>query len=393
MSATKTAVPQQNVPRKLEVRAHVSVPHMENAPARILLNEDSFVSMLYLERRRAERTQKRFVLVLVDISRVIGDSQKIRTIQKLAAGISDATRETDIIGWYVENSLIGIIGTELGDASPALIRERFLEKLRAVFERTLGKDKSAGSTVSFHFFPQETSGKDEDHSANIALYPDLSRREERKKFELGIKRAIDIVGSAAALIFFAPAFAAIAAAIKWTSKGPVLFRQERLGQYGKKFKVLKFRSMRTDCDSKIHEAYVNQFIAGQVDGNASGASEKPVYKIQADPRITKVGHFLRKTSLDELPQFWNVLMGDMSLVGPRPPVAYEYRAYKEWHRRRVLEIKPGITGLWQVEGRSRTRFDEMVRLDLKYARGWSIWLDLKILAQTPGAVLTGEGAH
>ena len=322
MSATKTAVRQQNVPRKLEVRAHVSVPQMENAPARILLNEDSFVSMLYLERRRAERTQKRFVLVLMDISRVIGESQKIRTIHKLAAGISDATRETDIIGWYVENSLIGIIGTEVGDASAALIQERFLEKLRTVFERTLGKDKSAGSTVSFHFFPEETAGKDEDHSANIALYPDLSRREERKKLQLGIKRAIDIVGSAAALIFFAPAFALIAAAIKWTSKGPVLFRQERLGQYGKKFKVLKFRSMRTDCDSKIHEAYVNQFIAGQVDGNASGSSEKPVYKIQADPRITKVGHFIRKTSLDELPQFWNVLMGDMSLVGPRPPVAY-----------------------------------------------------------------------
>jgi lipopolysaccharide/colanic/teichoic acid biosynthesis glycosyltransferase len=173
----------------------------------------------------------------------------------------------------------------------------------------------------------------------------------------------------------------------------VLFCQDRLGQYGTKFKVLKFRSMRTDCDSKIHEAYVNQFIAGKVDGSGVSSSDKPVFKIQADPRITKVGNFLRKTSLDELPQFWNVLMSDMSLVGPRPPVAYEYRAYNVWHRRRVLEIKPGITGLWQVEGRSRTRFDEMVRLDLKYARTWSIWLDLKILLQTPGAVLTGEGAH
>jgi lipopolysaccharide/colanic/teichoic acid biosynthesis glycosyltransferase len=151
--------------------------------------------------------------------------------------------------------------------------------------------------------------------------------------------------------------------------------------------------MRTDCDSKIHEAYVSQFIAGQVDGNEAANANKPVYKIQADPRITEVGHILRKTSLDEFPQFWNVLMGDMSLVGPRPPVAYEYRAYNVWHRRRVLETKPGITGLWQVEGRSRIRFDDMVRLDLKYARGWSIWLDLKILALTPRAVLKGEGAH
>lgn len=106
-----------------------------------------------------------------------------------------------------------------------------------------------------------------------------------------------------------------------------------------------------------------------------------------------MGQFLRKTSLDELPQFFNVLRGDMSLVGPRPPIAYEYRAYNVWHRRRVLEIKPGITGLWQVEGRSRTRFDDMVRLDLQYARDWSIWLDLRILLRTPAAVILGEGAH
>jgi lipopolysaccharide/colanic/teichoic acid biosynthesis glycosyltransferase len=150
--------------------------------------------------------------------------------------------------------------------------------------------------------------------------------------------------------------------------------------------------MRTDCDARIHEEYVSQFIAGRVDGTNQG-SEKPVFKMQGDPRVTRLGRFIRRTSLDELPQFWNVMVGNMSLVGPRPPLPYEFKAYDLWHRRRVLEIKPGITGLWQVEGRSRTRFDEMVRLDLKYARAWSIWLDVKILLQTPGAVLTGEGAH
>jgi lipopolysaccharide/colanic/teichoic acid biosynthesis glycosyltransferase len=389
MSVLNPAIPQGNTSRKVEVKAHVSVPHTENAPTRIFVNEDAFVSMLYLERRRAERTQKRFVLVLLDVSKVTGG--KARSIQNLAIKLYDITRETDVIGWYVENNIIGIIGTELGEATPNLIQERFLEKLRVVFENA-GEDK-AGCSVSFHFFPEEKGEANEDHSANIALYPELPRREERKKFSLWAKRAIDVIGSAAALIAFAPLFVVIAVAIKWTSKGPVLFRQERLGQYGKKFRVLKFRSMRTGCETKIHEAYVSQFIAGQVDGNEASNANKPVYKIQADPRITEVGHFLRKTSLDEFPQFWNVLMGDMSLVGPRPPVAYEYRAYNVWHRRRVLEIKPGITGLWQVEGRSRTRFDDMVRLDLKYARGWSIWLDLKILAQTPGAVLKGEGAH
>ena len=389
MSSTNIA-PRQDVPRKLEVKAPVSIPQMGNAPARVLLNQGSFESMLYLERRRAERTQKRFVLVLVDISRTLTYAH---AVPRIAAELADATRETDILGWYVENSLIGIIGTELGSAPPKLIEERLLDRLRAAFEKALGKNGSAGSSVSFHFFPEEWGDAKKDHRADIILYPDLSRHKEHKRFALAIKRSIDIVGSTGALFLFAPAFAVIAAAIKCTSKGPVLFRQERLGQYGKKFMFLKFRSMCTDCDSKIHEAYVNQFIAGQVDGEAVGESNKPVYKIQADPRITKVGRFLRKTSLDELPQFWNVLMGEMSLVGPRPPVAYEYRAYKEWHRRRVLEIKPGITGLWQVEGRSRTCFDDMVRLDLKYARGWSVWLDLKILAQTPSAVFTGEGAH
>jgi lipopolysaccharide/colanic/teichoic acid biosynthesis glycosyltransferase len=148
--------------------------------------------------------------------------------------------------------------------------------------------------------------------------------------------------------------------------------------------------MRTDCDIRIHQEYVMQFIAGRSLGGGNG--ESPVFKIQKDPRVTPIGYFLRRTSLDELPQFWNVLVGKMSLVGPRPPVEYEFKAYDMWHRRRVLEVKPGITGLWQVEGRSSLRFDDMVRLDLKYARKWTIWLDLNILLQTPAAVISGNGA-
>jgi lipopolysaccharide/colanic/teichoic acid biosynthesis glycosyltransferase len=393
MSALNPVAPQPAIPQKLEVKAHVSVPLTENVPARILLNEDAFVSMLYLERRRTERTQKRFVLVLVDVSWVMAEGSQGQTLQKIAAGTCEITRETDVMGWYVEKSVIGIIGTELGNATPKLIRERFLEKLRGVFEKNFGKEQGSTISVSFHFYPEDPGDEDNDHSANIALYPEIARRAARRRFAFAIKRMIDIAGSIVAMILFAPVFGLIALAIKLNSKGPVLFQQERLGQYGKKFRVLKFRSMHTNCDSKIHEAYVNQFIAGCAESNLGSATDKPVFKIQSDPRITSVGRFLRKTSLDELPQFWNVLMGDMSLVGPRPPVAYEFRAYNMWHRRRVLEIKPGITGLWQVKGRSRTRFDEMVRLDLKYARGWSIWLDLKILALTPGAVLTGDGAH
>jgi len=382
----------QRKPR-LEVRAHISVPDMGNTPARMLLNEDAFVSMLYLERRRVERAGSRFVLVLVDVSRnLAGTPNKERAVQVLTKSLSEATRETDIIGWYVQNNLIGVIGTELGDATNEVVQGKFLERLRNIFEMKLGWEKSASISVSFHFFPEESGTGAGDHTANIKLYPEMQKRENARRVPLAIKRCIDLAGSAAALFFFSPIFAAVALAIKLTSKGPVLFKQERLGHHGKTFTVLKFRSMRTDCDAKIHQQYVEQFIAGQVDGN-SEATAKPVFKIQKDPRVTPVGRFIRKTSLDELPQFWNVLRGDMSLVGPRPSLAYEFCAYELWHRRRVLEIKPGITGLWQVEGRSRTRFDDMVRLDLKYARAWSVWLDLKILAQTPAAVIQGTGAH
>lgn len=358
---------------------------------RIVLHEDAFVSMLYLERRRAERSRNRFVLMLVDVTGAISDGQKNRTLSKITNGLLGVTRETDIIGWYLEDHLIGVIGTEVGKAKPKTVQSRMLEKVRAAMVQALPEQKVTQISVSFHFFPDDWEEGNSDHSANHALYPDLSRKEESRKFALAVKRSMDVMGSAAALILTAPIMAAVAVAIKLTSKGPVLFKQERLGQYGKKFTVLKFRSMRTDCDAKIHEEYVSQFIAGQVDAVSDG--EKPVFKIQQDPRVTPIGRFLRKTSLDEFPQFWNVLKGEMSLVGPRPPVVYEYKSYELWHRRRVLEIKPGITGLWQVEGRSRTCFDEMVRLDLKYARAWSVWLDVKILLQTPGVVLTGEGAH
>jgi len=381
--------------RKLEVQAHLSLHQTGNTPQRTILNEDAFISMLYLERRRAERAQKRFVLVLIDVKRSSGGHSKDRNISALLTALSEVTRETDIIGWYLDNSLVGVIGTELGKASNQVVQDTFLAKIRKAFDETLSRDRSACVSLSFHFFPEEYGEEDKDHSANITLYPEFQKKENTQRVALAVKRFIDILGSAGALFFFAPVFAAIATLIKLTSKGPVLFKQERLGQYGKPFTVLKFRSMRTHCDSRIHQQYVSQFIAGNVEGapaNGNGAAA-PVFKLQKDPRITPIGQFIRKTSLDEFPQFWNVLRGDMSLVGPRPPIAYEFRAYDVWHRRRVLEIKPGITGLWQVEGRSRTRFDDMVRLDLRYARAWSIWLDLRILLQTPGAVILGDGAH
>jgi lipopolysaccharide/colanic/teichoic acid biosynthesis glycosyltransferase len=185
----------------------------------------------------------------------------------------------------------------------------------------------------------------------------------------------------------------LALLVKLTSRGPVAFRQERVGQYGSRFILLKFRSMHLSTDEMIHKEYVRKFIAGETEAASSTEKDKKSYKITNDPRVTWIGKLMRRSSLDEIPQFWNVLRGDMSLVGPRPPIPYELESYDLWHRRRLLEAKPGITGPWQVHGRSKTTFDEMVRLDLEYSRSWSPMLDVKLLLQTPRAVVSGDGAH
>jgi lipopolysaccharide/colanic/teichoic acid biosynthesis glycosyltransferase len=390
MGLFRTTVPSGE--KQVDVTVRIPTNNADEVSTRMILSENAFMSMLYLERRRAERGQKRFVLLLVDVKDALSGKQKILTVQKVSRTLCTVTRETDIIGWYVYDHILGVIATEIGNASSTAVREKMSQKFRVALLESLGPDKASQISLSFHFFPEEHEDGESNGSANGALYPELSRKKPTRKLALGFKRAIDIAGSAFALIVLFPVLAIIALAIKASSKGPVLFSQERLGQYGRKFRFLKFRSMRKDCDSKIHQEYVARFIAGKVPA-VNGNGVTPTFKIQKDPRITPFGSVLRKTSLDELPQFWNVLIGEMSLVGPRPPVEYEFKAYDVWHRRRVLEIKPGITGLWQVEGRSRTQFDDMVRLDLKYARAWSLRLDLEILLRTPGAVFSGDGAH
>jgi lipopolysaccharide/colanic/teichoic acid biosynthesis glycosyltransferase len=161
---------------------------------------------------------------------------------------------------------------------------------------------------------------------------------------------------------------------------------------GRLFLFIKFRSMRTDSDDTIHREYQEKLIAGRTAETNLGNDAKPVFKLANDPRITRVGSVLRRLSLDELPQLLNVLRGDMSVVGPRPPIPYEVENYELWHRKR-LDMKPGITGLWQVSGRNRLSFDEMVRLDLFYIENWSIWLDAKIILKTLPVMLKGEDAY
>jgi lipopolysaccharide/colanic/teichoic acid biosynthesis glycosyltransferase len=264
-----------------------------------------------------------------------------------------------------------------------------LSRVSAALRDELTSEQFSQISLSFHFFPDQWDHENSGRPSNPALYPDLFGSNNEKRSLLVIKRAMDIAGSALMLILCAPLLLLIALAVKASSRGPVLFKQHRVGQFGRRFTFLKFRSMRVDNDASVHREYVTKLIAGEAERIQASADGRGVYKLANDKRITRLGVFLRKTSLDELPQFFNVLKGDMSLVGPRPPIPYELAAYQIWHRRRVLGVKPGITGLWQVTGRSQVKFDDMVRLDLRYATSWSPWLDLKILLRTPGAVIKG----
>jgi len=207
-----------------------------------------------------------------------------------------------------------------------------------------------------------------------------------------LKRALDIVGAITALVLLSPVMLIVGLAVAVTSRGPIIFKQTRLGQRGIPFNFYKFRSMRCGADDQIHRDYVAKLIAGDLEGINQGEATTPLYKMKDDPRITRVGRLIRKTSIDELPQLFNVLKGDMSLVGPRPPLPYEAEKYQSWHLRRILEVKPGITGIWQVNGRSKTSFDEMVRMDLRYIRTCSLALDLKILLKTIKVVLHDEAS-
>ena len=221
-------------------------------------------------------------------------------------------------------------------------------------------------------------------------------RLRRAPHEIGMswaKRSLDIIVSLVMLVVCAPLLLALAIAIKVTSPGPVLYRQERVGRKGRPFTLLKFRSMRVASDPAIHEEHMRSFINGNAKLQAVGNPDDPdeIYKLASDPRITKVGRFVRKYSLDELPQLWNVLAGDMSLVGPRPPLGYEVAEYREWHLERLAPA-PGLSGLWQVQSRSRVSFDDMVFQDVMYGCTQDALVDAVICLKTIPAALIGHGA-
>ena len=358
---------------------------------RVILSEESFKRMIAIERKRTERSREPFLLMLVEAGRAHGTEKSSKALDKIVSAMLSSTRETDVVGWYKGQTTVGVMFTGLTVKDKSAVLSTILNRVSAALRDELPSDQFSQISLSFHFFPDEWDHENSGRPSNPVLYPDLQSATSRQHSLLVIKRTMDIVGSALLVILCAPLLLIIALAVKLSSRGPVLFRQDRVGQYGRRFTFLKFRSMRADNDPSVHKEYVTKLIAGEAERMPSRAAGEGVYKLAQDTRITRIGSFLRKTSLDELPQLLNVLRGDMSLVGPRPPIPYELAAYQTWHRRRLLEVKPGITGLWQVTGRSRVKFDDMVRLDLRYAMSWSPWLDVKILARTPGAVI--KGAH
>ena len=263
--------------------------------------------------------------------------------------------------------------------------ERLFEAMMSIGRKQKVEFRLAPSL--FNFMPQKTSVEQIGVLPMVRLF-----REPLSDAEKFIKRVFDILIALIAFVMLAPIWILTALIIKFDSRGAVLFKQERVGMDGRKFLCYKFRTMKADADEEIHRAAYRKNIEGLTEANAGDAANPVFGKVKNDPRITKFGKFLRRTSLDELPQFLNVLRGEMSVVGARPPIPYEVEDYEIKHRRR-LDMKPGITGLWQVSGRNRLTFEEMVQIDLYYIENWSLWLDLKIILLTLPAVLRGDGAR
>jgi lipopolysaccharide/colanic/teichoic acid biosynthesis glycosyltransferase len=340
-----------------------------------VLSHDQFVAQIEREKRRAERARAPLSLVR------FGEKNEAEPdlLERAPGLVAEMKRDTDVIGYLDGNGL------------SVLLPHTDVEGARRFAAKVLARDDLSELTASVVTYP--------DHVLDslTLVQPDGRRLDaftNSSSTRIGvrhlIKRTMDIGGALAGIALLSPLMLMTAVAVATTSRGPVIFRQTRLGRGGKPFVLYKFRSMFRDADERVHRDYVLGLIEG---GKQGGGVKRAWAKLEGDDRITFVGRFIRRTCLDELPQLFNVVKGDLSLVGPRPPLPYEAAAYEFWHLRRVLEIKPGITGLWQVEGRNIASFDDMVRMDLRYVRTWSLWLDVTILLRTAAIVLKRNGVR
>ena len=321
---------------------------------------------------------------------IVGTSAKARKMGNLISRYSDWGLR--VLGYVdaVSKSNVEPKGDVLGAVSdlPRIIDDNVVDEILFVGDRPsldlldrileLCNEQGIRTRLAADFFPAKVTNLSMEFLENVPVITFSSAPEHAPS--LFIKRVIDIIVSAALLILTMPFLVIVGILVKLTSRGPVIYRQVRCGRYGRKFVLYKIRSMRDGAEDVLWEIKHLNEMAG------------PVFKMRNDPRVTPLGRFLRKSSIDEWPQFWNVLKGDMSLVGPRAPLPDEVREYTRWQRRR-LSVKPGITCLWQVSGRNEIDFHEWMKLDLSYIDNWSLLLDLKILLRTFPVVLFGKGAR
>lgn len=379
-----------NVADGVELAPHVAVqsivhpqawhalPADNDAQPDGLLSRAEFLRMVQREKRRTDRSHSALSLAVLVV-----DANGGTTVQQMLDKVSTMVRETDYVT-ATDDQCIAVLLPDTGDAG----LRSFLDKV--ALTRSVQTSEVTGATYPDAEFDRLVT---ERLGTPRSRHPvDADEFVAVRSHGYPLKRSLDVVAALVALTVLSPLMLVVALAIKLTSPGPVIFRQSRVGRGGAPFVMYKFRSMRTDMDDRVHR----EFVAKLIDGGktaASGSAHAGGFKLKVDPRITAIGRFIRKTSIDELPQFYNVLKGEMSLVGPRPPVPYEAERYQSWHQRRVFELKPGLTGIWQVEGRSRVSFDEMVRMDLRYLRHCSLRFDLGILLRTVAVVLTCKGAQ
>lgn len=363
-----------------------SLPKTMSPPAVRLQveSQDRFLVRIAQEWRLAERSGRPALLILFN---GLANSADMRA--RFIASLAATLRECDVLGWFKSDETLGVICRELGKYDPPEAQRAILNRVQ---EQVFKACDIAASDIQIEVYtlPPFTGRavlKDADAEAAENLWRMIFPRNRTAT----IQSILDFCGSLLILVALLPFLLLIAICIRATSRGPALFRQNRVGVGCRVFGLYKFRTMSVANDTGQHQDYMKQFIGGTAERQLD-AHGQPIYKLTNDPRVTPIGRFLRRTSLDELPQLWNVLLGDMSLVGPRPTLPYEVECYDLWHRRRVFEAKPGLTGLWQVRGRNRCNFDEMIRLDLHHAQPNSLGLYLQVLLETPGAVIRGHGA-
>lgn len=404
-----------------------------------------FYRRFLIERRRSERGDYEFSIIVIDLDsfenkHLSNRNEKlfIKAEETLFSTAKLILRETDAVVKYFPLKLAILLPDTATDGTQ-IVMNRIKEILNNLGDRSLQTifqnvifypysypsqefeinkfindrifDNSSSTTElekkvrnvrSSYFYCNGSNGFDnEDHfrmnsNGSIAFENPFCVLNEAlsdltKNWQVLVKRGIDVVFALIGIIIASPIILLICILIKLTSKGPIFFKQERIGYMGKKFLMYKFRTMYLLRDDQIHRNYITNYIT-----NTNQFNEGPrntIFKLKNDPRITLIGKYLRRLSVDEITQLFNVLKGDMSLVGPRPPLQYEVDIYDLWHKRRYLTVKPGITGLWQIYGRSSTTFNEMVRYDLAYVKNWSVWLDLQIIFRTVGSVLRMKGAY